>query len=52
MLIIGIDEVSKMTNSELLNIIFSNPFVREKIKDAAIKEYRRRIDEVVKEKEI
>ena len=48
-----IDDIPELTNRELLNLIFSNPFVTEKAKDAAVNEYRKRMGkEVEKETKI
>ena len=47
----GIDDIPKLTNHELLNLIFSNPFVTEKVKDAAINEYGKRMTDVGDRKE-
>lgn len=45
------NDMTKLTNGEILSLMFTNPFVTKKIQQEAITEYRRRMKEQI-EKEI
>lgn len=46
------NDMSELTNGELLSLMFTNPFVTKKVQHEAFVEYQRRMKEEVLNKEI